>query len=246
MSDLVKNPDSQPPANLVAELTDGVTRANHYHSMARLGMAQSCASMIMCGLELEQLKKSVGHGGWQSLFSNAGQRLKGTGAAANATPLLHFEFTDNTARRYIAIAEASRKRIDEIRGLPLDTTPLAMLTDEQKDLLEECVAKKTDGQTYASLAKEWGLARKPKLKGGHHPGQNSKPAGAEAERIIANDRAEALITALRSFQQGQTMAFADAPLLTELEAELSAFGGWFPELLKKRRTTDREHAMAAL
>ena len=222
------------------DLNTAIDRANKYHELAKLSMAQGCATMILCGLELQSIKEQVQHGEWEQLFAGAKNRV--IGSSPNGKPVCHFNFTRESARRYLAIAEAAKRHVEDIRSLPLESIPVSELSDTQRNTLVNAVRRTADGQTYKTLAIEWGLAKKPSLRGGHHPASESQPAEKidpkEAQRIGAKTMADAWLQATAAFTRGPYVAFCDMETLVHMEQQLADFSTWFKERLKERRKSN--------
>lgn len=147
----------------VAESSDPVGLVNRYHEMARLSMAQSCAFMILAGFELIALKKQAKHGEWEKLFPEPGSK------SARACV---FQMALRTAQKYMGLADAAKKHVSELKGLPIGDVPLWQLADAQRDIVLKAAHKSGDGQTYQQLAWDWNLAKRPQgsgARGGHHP-----------------------------------------------------------------------------
>jgi hypothetical protein len=158
---------------------DRFALVNEYHEMARLSMAQSCAYMVLAGIELVGLKKDADHGTWQKLFVDR--------ADAKSKNGFTFGFTYQTARNYEKFAEAAKKHVPALRDLCSDNTPLALMSPERRESLVAAVRKIGDGKTYGDLANEWGLAKKPRgsgAKGGDKGGGGSQGEDTEEEAAI--------------------------------------------------------------
>jgi hypothetical protein len=162
---------------------------NHYHSHARLSMAQSCAFMILAGFELVALKKSTKHGQWQTLFP---VDSKNRNAAV-------FDFSIDSAQRYMGLAVGAKAHIQALRGVPIGDVPLSQLSADARDIVLRAAHKSGDGQTYQQLAWDWGLAKKHgshSAKGGNNGGQAAPPtaekAAQEAYALIVGPVVKAL------------------------------------------------------
>jgi hypothetical protein len=142
---------------------DPFSVANEHHHLARLSMAQSCAHMVLAGVELRAAKKDVKHGEWTNLFIDADHK----NARACA-----FEMSIRTAQKYMEMADAAKRNIPELRTLNGEQS-LADLPKEQQEKIVKAICKVADGSTYQQLALEWGIAKKPRgagARGGHRPG----------------------------------------------------------------------------
>lgn len=150
---------------------------NEYHELARASMAQSCAYMILAGVELLALKADAEHGTWEGMFPD--------GRGGKCQNGLAFGFSRETARSYMRLADAAKKRAPELRELTASNTPLALMPPEQREKLVTAVRKTGDGQTYGELAKEWGLVKKPPGNGG-----GSQKGGDDAPKLTPQQLAE--------------------------------------------------------
>ncbi len=178
LADLEVLPPTPPTSKALAIVpAERFSLVNEYHELARLSMAQSCAYMILAGVELLALKKDAVHGQWEKLFPERG-KVKSVNAAT-------FGFSYETSRRYQGLAEAAKKHVPEIRALCDAGTPIGELSTEQRDRLTQAVRKIGDGNTYQQLALEWGIAKKPRgsgVKGGHNPGDGKDDGEDTPER----------------------------------------------------------------
>lgn len=192
--------------------------AINFRERARLAASQATVYMVLCGAELVRLKKELGEtrGGDQK----SADRIKSRNVATFEDLAKEAGFSSDTARRYIQLYEAGRKRVtDEIR--PLLELPLTALDEAQKELVTNAVSKITDGKTQLELFQDWGIAKKsgPKGKGGARTPGDGEHLSEEARRELAMQSArEHFMAANESLGAVQT----DFTLLPddELQAQL--------------------------
>lgn len=161
-----------PPVELAPR--DPFSLVNEYHGLARLSMAQSCAYMVLAGVELRAAKKDVQHGEWTHLFIDSDPK----NARACA-----FEMSIRTAQKYMEMAEAAKRNIPELMAL-CGNQSLADLPEEQREKIVKAIRKVADGSTYQQLALEWNIAKKPLgsgARGGHRPGDKDKDVTLEGD-----------------------------------------------------------------
>lgn len=150
---------------------------NQYHDLARASMAQSCAYMILAGVELIALKKDAEHGTWQTLFADR------AGKSKNA---FTFGFTYQTAQNYMRLADAARKNVPALKELCAGEKPLSLMEPEQREKIVKAVQKAGDGNTYKDLATEWGLVKKP---AGARSSDNER-GGGDGEKLSPEEIVE--------------------------------------------------------
>lgn len=127
---------------------------------ARGFMTQAVGFMVLAGLELKRLKKEHG-------IQRGGDRK--TDQTRNGSGLLKWSdlvkqelnITDDTANKYIEMAENAKKRVTILQNLEeqLLTTPLHLL--DQREEVERAVLKITDGKTAATFMEDCGIIKKP-------------------------------------------------------------------------------------
>lgn len=156
----------------LAPANDRFELVNEYHNLARLSMAQSCAYMVLAGVELLALKKQTKHGDWEGFFEG------GKGKSARACV---FGMSVRTAQKYMGLAAGAKKNVEELQRLCSGDVALSQMALEDREKVIKAVRKVADGSTYQQLAFEWDLAKKPLgsgARGGHHPaggGNGSAP-----------------------------------------------------------------------
>lgn len=165
------NPEVQHPEK------DIWARAKQYSSAAKHFARASVACQVMLGFELTAIKKELG-------FVQGGKR--GKSKTENASVFKTWEehtkaelgITDRTARTYINMAEAAKRRLKSCYNhLPLLEKPVTEFNDQQLELLTKAVNKITDGQTQSQFLVDCGIAKAPQgsaAKGGNLGGEEEK------------------------------------------------------------------------
>jgi hypothetical protein len=185
--------------NLTLETSSAVSTAdisavNLLHRSAQLKAAsakeaaeEAARLAVIAGIRLIRIKEATPHGGWSALFSSADRRLTDS-SAANGNHGCHFEFSDDTARRYIAAAEsclgkpglpkASRKAIE---ALALADVP--MIDEEGRKHLDAA----TNGKTLRQLYLDFGIIR-PTADEAFMANRNTKggPTGKRLSKLEAH------------------------------------------------------------
>jgi hypothetical protein len=136
----------------------------HWHKMAvqHSRIAIWCAAC--CGAELTKRKKEIGHGGWMKFIKT-------------------LSFSDDTARRYMNLAEEWESRIGQIphgvRNLESDnilaggSRAFIDLDDAQVAEISEATTQAVGSKTLNQLYFDWGICKAP-----YHPGGNMRGEGA--------------------------------------------------------------------
>lgn len=215
-------------------------RVRQYAQAAReFGRAQ-VACQVMAGLELLELRK---------------RHRVTTGKHVNEGPSWpdlvaeHAGISDDSARRWIAMAEGVRPRLKKLPGVgalfrELLERPLHELTVEQHHLLEQAVHKATDGMTQIEFLRELGIAKLPPghgvkggARGGGRPPKSLVPPSEEEMQAAARsdwgqlyailDASRASFAILNDFE-------VDAQIAT-LELHVKARKAWL-RVPKKDRT----------
>jgi hypothetical protein len=224
-----------------------VALANQYHELARLSMAQSCAYMILAGMELLALKADAEHGTWEKLFAD-----HRSGKSRNVST---FAFSYDSARNYMRLADGAKKNVPALRELCSSDVPLSQMPDEQRDKIVAAVRKAGDGNTYKDLALEWGLVKKPPGNGGGSQGGSESPAETLTPEQAAERNAQDLFhsLALSLFQgcsEGEKQKLLLLPVtsdkpgdvtgLADLRDHVSAFLALVDEALEAKKKAIRK------
>jgi hypothetical protein len=135
----------------------------HWHKMAvqHSRIAIWCAAC--CGYELVKRKREIGHGGWMKFIQI-------------------LSFSDETARRYMVLAEEWQNRIGQIPtacGISSEklldgvSGSTIKLSTDQVARLSEATTQAVGEKTLRQLYFDWGICKAP-----YHPGGNMRGEGA--------------------------------------------------------------------
>ena len=182
---IINNPDVIPagddtgsdmPPSYLANHIDWANKAysemmEHAAAAKREGrLAVSCA--IRLGRELCIIKMHCKHGQWERLFSSASRRIKDD-EDSNVADVQHFNFSYDTARRYMS----AWKKIDAELDTE-DQCKLAMAiqeTPDSKPLPPSLLGKAGQAETLTQMYLDLGIISKPPA-----------PAKAQHETILTN------------------------------------------------------------
>lgn len=153
-------------------LNEDFATARVYLQSAR-AMAQGAAAMtILLGCELKHLHKK--HGIQQGGDRRSDQNRFVSVLKWSDIVKQELGISDDSARNYMALAEAAKSRIAEFEPIALSLldTPLGSLPEiKRAELLEKTKELLPPTYTVQQLMWDWGVQRKPKRTGGHHPRQ---------------------------------------------------------------------------
>lgn len=194
---------------------DRFSLVNEYHNLAGLSMAQSCAYMVLAGVELLAQKKACKHGEWEKLFQTADGK--------NDSAVV-FGMNLRTAQRYMGLAQGAKKSITELQALCGSDLPLSQMPLEDRERIVKAVRKVADGQTYQQLALDFDIAKKPHGSGARG-GNKGKGKGDGDEETLEGDTPEE-----------QAAIAIWKPIVTDLELEGMQEDSWakLPDKWKKR------------
>jgi hypothetical protein len=164
------------PSCVCDEVAPSWDRAREILSGIRLALRLSIAGQVMLGMELHELKRSLG-------FVHGGNR-RSEGAPDKTWEAWvrdELNLSRDTADRMIAMSEAARLKLRKLGGEPallgiLDTPPAA-LDAVQRQTLQAAVDKITDGETQRGLLEELRL-----VKCHVSPSEEAQRAGGSAQR----------------------------------------------------------------
>lgn len=218
--------------------------ANQYHELARLSMAQSCAYMILVGVELLALKKDAEHGTWEKLFASDSK--------GKSTNDCRFGFAIGTAKNYMRLADAARKNVPALKELCAENKPLSLMAPEQREAIVKAVSKVGDGNTYRELAEGWGLVKKPAAPVPSNNDPAEKPLSPEeiAERSAQNLFHPLSVSLFACTTEGEKQKLLALPItsdkpgdvtgLADLRDHLSSFLSLVEEALNEKTKAARE------
>lgn len=174
--------EPQKPNDLVFDPQTSVATVRKYLDAAQKFARCSAAMQVMAGFEMVELKKA---GGWVQ-GGRRGQKPKDLGFAEHDTwedfCAKQLGISGETARTYIAMAEAARPRLKKLQGFggvleEILQRPVTQIEPEKGEILNQAVHKLTDGKSQLELFREWGLAKKAPV-----PGTGGALGGAGAPR----------------------------------------------------------------
>lgn len=152
--------------------------AKEYQQLARLHLHAAAGYMVLTGLELKRLRATHGETRGAGLAKDKARNIPWSHLVKQELGI-----SDETARKYIAMAEAAKNRLPIIKQLEqkLLSTPLAMI--EEKEQLVQATLKLTDGHSAKSFMEEMGIAKPPpgireenRNKGGNSTQRKLTPA----------------------------------------------------------------------
>ncbi|WP_009964052.1 hypothetical protein [Verrucomicrobium spinosum] len=137
----------------------------------KMHLTAGSSLMILMGLELKRLKKNLGE-------TRGRKNPNASGISWGELVQQEVGITDDTATKYILMAEGSKKRIPMLEKLEekLLTAPLSSLTEAEQQEITAAVQNLTDGKTAKEVMQELGIARKDagaNLDKDRHKGGNS-------------------------------------------------------------------------
>ena len=204
----------------------------------------SLAAQVMAGFALAELRKN---------FSRGGDRTPG--ANPHDAGLLTFEETckqhagisDDTARRWIAMADGIKARWKKLapqaRLKQLMSVPVNEWTEDDSKLIAESLHKVTDGQSQLDFMRELGLAKMPQGSGarggiGSVGGQQKLTMSEEValRRELAQRDWYAANTILRNYKD-KFLLLADDEITAQigtLEQALKARKKWLKQPVGRR------------
>lgn len=146
---------TQPAATLAKDLSQEFEGVRKLYRHIKMHLTAGSSLMILMGLELKRLKKNLGE--------TRGRKNPNTsGISWGELVQQEVGITDDTATKYILMAEGSKKRIPMLEKLEekLLTAPLSSLTETEQKEITEAVQNLTDGKTAKEVMQELGIARK--------------------------------------------------------------------------------------
>jgi hypothetical protein len=152
-----------------------ITAINNYHrratgaaEAARAHAEEASHFALLAGTLLEDLQASTAHGEWGKLFTDAGRRL----GDSNANHGCHFDFSSETARKYIEVAK--RIRLDQSLSGKAQKQLAAIASAPQIDEdAREFLNKLTKGQTLRQLYLDLDIITAPAKT--PNPDKDAKP-----------------------------------------------------------------------
>lgn len=219
---------------------------NQYHDLAKASMAQSCAYMILAGVELLALKKDAEHGTWEAMFAKDSK--------GKSTNDCRFEFTVSTAKNYMRLGDAAKKNVPALRELCATDKPLALMSAEDREKIVQVVKKAGDGNTYKELAQQWGLVKKPPGNGGGDQGGGGAedPLTPEqaAERAAQDLFHPLALSLFQGCTEGEKQKLFSLPItsdkpgdvtgLADLRDHVSAFLALVDQVLEEKKKAVRK------
>lgn len=128
--------------------------ARKLQTNVRLHLMAASGFMVLMGIELKRLKKNLGE-------TRGRKTRNASGISWGDLVKQELGFTDDTATKYIAMAEGSKQRVSILQELEqkLLAAPLTDLTAQEQEQVFTAVKNITDGKTAKELMQEYGIAR---------------------------------------------------------------------------------------
>lgn len=128
--------------------------ARQLQRQIKMHLVAGSGLMVLLGIELKRLKKNLGE-------TRGRKNPSASGISWGDLVKRELGITDDTATKYMLMAEGSKKRIPIIQELEekLLTAPLASLTEKEQREITEAVQNLTDGKTAKEVMQELGIAR---------------------------------------------------------------------------------------
>lgn len=181
--------------------TAAVAEINSLHQLAQgkavqaKALAEDAAHLaVLLGLRLSELKESLPHGEWGTLFSNSEDRI----AEPNVNRFT-FDFSHTTARKYMAVSKGliEKHQLSLIRIKELSR--LAAEPDQITDKGRKMLAKLTDGNTLRQLYLDLGIIT----------GMKDKKGGPGGARIAGDSTPEEILEAERKLAKEDALHIAE-------------------------------------
>ncbi|WP_075090628.1 hypothetical protein [Verrucomicrobium spinosum] len=144
-----------PTQDLTEGQSEHFTYARKLQTNVRLHLIAASGFMVLMGLELKRLKKALGE-------TRGRKTQDGLGISWEATVKANLGISDETATKYIAMADGVKTRVAILQELEakLLAAPLSDLSDQEQEQVFAAVKDSTDGKTAKELMQEYGIARK--------------------------------------------------------------------------------------
>ena len=234
--------DAEPLVLMEPGIGQQFSQARRLLAAAKTSMAVSAACMILAGVELLRLHKlhGVKRGGDRR---SADQTRNDSGLKWPELVKRELGIGDDTARNYMAMAEAARKRVPELNSEWLLGTPLLDMPEMQREELLAKVQKVTDGQTARQLMWDWGIAKKPHGSGATGGAREKKGETTYDPNAAIEVARDLLLIPLRAVAARWTEQEDKAPLWTHLpHAELREIDGLLLDLRNDLRAALKKEA----
>jgi hypothetical protein len=158
MSNSVTRLKSKPQAPI--ELSKDFDHARKCLAAAKGYVQQGAGFMLLAGVELRRLKKL--HGVKRGGDRKSDQTRRGSGLIGwNEICERELGITDDTANKYILMAESAKERVKVLKDLEekLLSTPFMRLTEAERAKVTKSVSKLCDGQTGKEVMQALGIAK---------------------------------------------------------------------------------------
>lgn len=154
---------------------------------ARAKATSATQMALLIGLKLTALKAATPHGQWEKHFKGSERRV---GKKANDAHVQHLDFSQDTARRYIAVAaEIVNRRLTSEQSQALAQIVVSdTIGPAEQELLEEVTPAETLRQLYLQMGIVKPTKREALAMAGPPP--EEKPAPEEKEEKPATSLAE--------------------------------------------------------
>jgi hypothetical protein len=125
---------------------------------ARTKAQEAAHYALLCGLRLETLKQACPHGEWGQLFAKKGKNL--TSNSAQIRECAEFEFSQDTATRYIEVAKRIRLE-QQLSGKAQKRLAALSCEPDIDDESRAWLAKITEGRNLRQLYLDLDIITKP-------------------------------------------------------------------------------------
>ncbi len=146
----------------VKSLDDRVASIHRCQNNILGALSQFAAWVVLCGMELNALKKEVGHGNWMQFFEEKLERPKFSLRTAD----VYMKVGDECKSRLLKNWTKSSNSQNSANLDFLSTSPTALLPAQLEQLTTE-IQKITDGRTMQELMLDLGIIKAPHGSGLH-------------------------------------------------------------------------------
>jgi len=184
-----------PARHQLAVLNDAIGEINAFHraatsaaDAAKAKAAEASHYAILVGIRLEQIQGSTAHGEWGKLFSGR-KNPRLTSNSAQIGECAEFEFSQDTASRYMEVAK--RIRLErKLSGKAIKNLELIASAPEIDEAARTTLNKLTQGQTLRQLYLDLDIITAPPAKAKTEPAKPAAkgPVKSEAQLRIEDAR----------------------------------------------------------
>ncbi len=209
---------------------------NQYHRCAQAAAGMATGYAILCGLELQKVRSEVSKPGKRSDLPNA------SGGGWESWVQSNCEFSAETARKYIAVAEGIKGRLLQTElskslAIMCNVAPSA-LTDGNRAKLLKSVSKVTEGQTLQQLYMDFGITKadpRANLKRGGATHTKGRGPSKNVNAQLAHDEAADILQRLAKWIQSSQHQLLDLADLKHLDDQLLSARETIKPFLKSKK-----------